>query len=151
MASRRPRNARNASSSSASIGSPVEGNDSAVTRALSGSRRSSDKPVTVLPDPDSPITPSTSPRRMVEIDAADRLDRRRLPMRKRADRFLISTSGLDAGVCAHELVFSRSLGSVRSRMPSPSRLRPSKPKEMNRPGERQHPGAAIESTRARRP
>ncbi len=34
---------------------------SAATDACGGSRRSSDSPVTVLPDPDSPISPNTSP------------------------------------------------------------------------------------------
>ncbi len=43
-------------------------------RAFAEIRRNSARPSVVLPDPDSPTTPSVSPRRMASRNAVDRLD-----------------------------------------------------------------------------
>ena len=85
--------------------------------------------LTVLPDPDSPMTPSTSPRSDVEIDAAHRL------------HLAVADAEADAQVAdfdkrrprGHVASLSRRRGSVRSRIPSPSRLRPKSAIEMNSP------------------
>ena len=48
--------------------------------AVASVRRKITRPAVVLPEPDSPTSPSVSPRRIVEVDAVDGFDVADLPL-----------------------------------------------------------------------
>ena len=78
-----------------------------------------DSAVTVLPQPDSPTTPSVSPRSIGEIDAVDRAARCRHRWRNQVFRPRISSSGSPSRRLPDHITLR---GSSASRSPSPTKL-----------------------------
>ena len=92
---------------------------------------STDIAVTVLPQPDSPTTPSVSPRSMREVDAVDRLHH--------------AVVGGEVGLQAPDLEQRRHQitrrGSSASRSPSPMKLMASTARKIAAPGNSAQCGA----------
>ena len=130
MASWPPRQARNSASAPGANRLAAKAMASAATARCRAEAAAATVMLTVLPEPDSPITPSTSPRRIEKLDAAHGLH---LAVADRGMRTLQIAASRRGQRRRHSRDLSRRRGSMRSRMPSPRRLRPSSAIEMQQP------------------
>ena len=120
------------------------------TRPGSGTSPSSERQVTLLPEPDSPTSPIVSPAREREADAGGGEDEP-VRRRERGVRLRTSSSGrpvrrASAGSSATARIipsFSPALPRQpvpsRSARPSPTRLKPTPASTITRPGQRRDP------------